>query len=226
MNQTIFLGIWHLFINADTFLYFFYVTLHSPHKLEPKVKNPKLEIMTYKKILCTWQDTIDLIIQNVNSAIIQRLILLFYSSEPYVTVSVIDQAFVQEYNENVDFISRSPGRVNLIGDHIDYNFFPVLPMAIEVDVICGVKTDIENRIILSNTNSQFQQEVIELPKDGSVVEINKDVFSWGNYFKCGLIVAHKYILEKHPERKLRGMKMSLMEPFQPEEDYHHLQRFV
>ena len=135
--------------------------------------------------------------------------LSFYSTPLNHTLRYqqLSQAFVQEYNEKFDFISRSPGRVNLIGDHIDYNFFPVLPMAIEVDVICGIKTDHENRIILSNTNSQFQQEVIELPKDGSVVEINKDVFSWGNYFKCGLIVAHKYILEKHPERKLKGMKM-------------------
>lgn len=135
--------------------------------------------------------------------------LSFYSTplDHTARYQQLSDAFTKEYNADLDFIARSPGRVNLFGDHIDYNFFPVLPMAIEVDVICGVKTDQEQRIILSNTDSQFKQEVIDLPKDGSVVKIDKHNFSWGNYFKCGLIVAHKYILEKNPQHKLKGMKL-------------------
>lgn len=41
------------------------------------------------------------------------------------------QAFKQEFKAEPDFITRSPGRVNIIGEHTDYNDGFVLPMAID-----------------------------------------------------------------------------------------------
>jgi galactokinase len=40
------------------------------------------------------------------------------------------QAFREEFGVDPDFLTRSPGRVNLIGEHTDYNDGFVLPMAI------------------------------------------------------------------------------------------------
>lgn len=42
----------------------------------------------------------------------------------------LKQKFKQVYNVDCDFIARAPGRVNLIGEHIDYMGYGVLPMAI------------------------------------------------------------------------------------------------
>ncbi|HRQ24331.1 MAG TPA: galactokinase family protein, partial [Anaerolineales bacterium] len=43
----------------------------------------------------------------------------------------IAQTFSAYFNAKPDFIARAPGRVNLIGEHTDYNDGFVLPMAID-----------------------------------------------------------------------------------------------
>ncbi|VEU21436.1 DEKNAAC102228 [Brettanomyces naardenensis] len=111
------------------------------------------------------------------------------------------ETFSKEFGEKPLFISRSPGRVNLIGDHIDYCYFSVLPMAIEYDVIEAINTTESStpRISLVNTDSNFKPEVLDLPTDGSVIKVDASHNTWGNYYRCSLIVAHEFILEKYPE---------------------------
>ncbi len=41
------------------------------------------------------------------------------------------QAFERRHGRPANWVARAPGRVNLIGEHIDYNDGPVLPFAIE-----------------------------------------------------------------------------------------------
>ncbi|SCW04568.1 LAFE_0H16424g1_1 [Lachancea fermentati] len=111
--------------------------------------------------------------------------------------------FVTNYGTPPDFISRSPGRVNLIGEHIDYADFSVLPMAIEVDVLCAVKITNDRahpKIVLNNSNPKFSTRCFELPLDGSLVPIDATISDWSNYFKCGLLVAQKYLKEQFPDR--------------------------
>ncbi|EPY51056.1 galactokinase Gal1 [Schizosaccharomyces cryophilus OY26] len=122
--------------------------------------------------------------------------------------------FKEEYKRGPSFLSRSPGRVNIIGEHIDYNYFSVLPMAMEVDVVAAVAVTDDGKMVLTNTDEEFQKEQFDLPSDGSVISINKDQHSWGNYFRCSLIVAHKFILEKYPNlvqggsKPLKGMRLT------------------
>jgi galactokinase len=40
-------------------------------------------------------------------------------------------AFRQQFGEEPDFVARAPGRVNLLGEHVDYNDGFVLPVAID-----------------------------------------------------------------------------------------------
>ncbi|WBW74782.1 galactokinase Gal1 [Schizosaccharomyces osmophilus] len=122
--------------------------------------------------------------------------------------------FKKEFNVDPTFMGRSPGRVNIIGEHIDYNYFSVLPMAMEVDVVAAVHGTDDQKVILTNTNQEFVSEQFELPADGSVISINKNHHSWGNYFRCSLIVAHNFILEKYPNlveggsKPLKGMRLT------------------
>ncbi|CCM02772.1 uncharacterized protein FIBRA_04880 [Fibroporia radiculosa] len=49
------------------------------------------------------------------------------------------QEFKSRFGREPAYIARAPGRVNLIGDHIDYVLFGVLPAAVEHDILiaCG-----------------------------------------------------------------------------------------
>lgn len=47
--------------------------------------------------------------------------------------------FEAKYGTKPEFIARAPGRVNIIGEHIDYEGYGVLPAAIEKDCLIAVK---------------------------------------------------------------------------------------
>lgn len=124
----------------------------------------------------------------------------------------VESKFTEKFSKQPHFFTRAPGRVNLIGEHIDYCNFSVLPMAIEVDVVAAVSPTTGSSVCIANTDPKFSDEQFEFPLDGSLIEIDLLTQTWGNYFKCAAIVAHKYILENYPDlvdggkKPLKGLK--------------------
>src|SRR6059058_5951173 len=51
--------------------------------------------------------------------------------------------------------ARAPGRVNLIGEHTDYNGLPVLPIAIDRDVLVAARRRDDDRVELANADPAF-----------------------------------------------------------------------
>ncbi|KAF3938007.1 Galactokinase [Dactylella cylindrospora] len=98
--------------------------------------------------------------------------------------------FKRVYSKLPDFISRAPGRVNIIGEHIDYMLYEVLPMAVAVDLLVAVAVeptpeDEEAVIEVANlTPDKFPAKSFVIPKQGDV-EIDDQNHHWTNYFKCG-----------------------------------------
>jgi len=111
-------------------------------------------------------------------------------------------AFEAKYKVRPDAVIRVPGRVNLIGEHIDYCGYGVHPMAIQQDTLVAVKTSNEGqqKIVLSNVNGglyQDQEVDISGGRDQLVVAHGGDGEKpkWWNYFLCGV----KGVLEEKPE---------------------------
>ena len=117
-------------------------------------------------------------------------------------------------NKSADFISRSPGRVNLIGEHIDYSLYEVLPMAIAADLLIAVSAVPLNaddkgvfRISIANMNSnKFESAEFSVPAGGQA-DIDASVHSWTNYFKAGFNGALLLLRQKNPEIVLRSMQV-------------------
>src|SRR5262245_50531180 len=77
-------------------------------------------------------------------------------------------------------VARAPGRVNLIGEHIDYNDLPVLPMALQRDValLCRPRADAVVR--LANVDERFAPRGFEVSR--AIEPFARG--DWGNYSKA------------------------------------------
>jgi galactokinase len=77
-------------------------------------------------------------------------------------------------------VVRAPGRVNLMGDHIDYNGLSVLPMALQRHVAVVYRERGDATIRFASTDARYPQREFELsPK----IEPYPDG-DWGNYVKA------------------------------------------
>ena len=102
--------------------------------------------------------------------------------------AALQKQFRELYGKGPDFIARSPGRVNIIGEHIDYSLYDVLPMAISGDVLVAINSTEASQKVkasLSNMDSKkFTSREFEFgAKDD--IEIDSSTHEWSNYFKAG-----------------------------------------
>ncbi|MCJ1392061.1 galactokinase [Xylographa bjoerkii] len=117
--------------------------------------------------------------------------------------------FSSLYGKEPEFVARSPGRVNIIGEHIDYSLYEVLPMAIEADVVIAIATSVaeEAKVSISNVNSQkFKSNEFIIPANGEL-DIDASTHEWTNYFKSGLKGALGLIKAGDPTTTPRNMSV-------------------
>ena len=122
--------------------------------------------------------------------------------------------FTKSYNHRPDFVARSPSRVNIIGEHIDYNLYDVLPTAVSVDVIIAVKvvpsTGSESVVTISNVNPEkFPTREFTVPRDTDI-EIDPKKHEWVNYFKAGLLGALKFLRDRNADGSFVPASMQVL----------------
>ncbi|XP_055218944.2 N-acetylgalactosamine kinase isoform X6 [Gorilla gorilla gorilla] len=109
----------------------------------------------------------------------------------------LKEMFNSKFGSIPKFYVRAPGRVNIIGEHIDYCGYSVLPMAVEQDVLIAVEPVKTYALQLANTNPLYP----DFSTSANNVQIDKTKPLWHNYFLCGL----KGIQEHFGLSNLTGM---------------------
>lgn len=89
-------------------------------------------------------------------------------------------AFQEHFGGAPTHLSRAPGRVNLIGEHTDYNDLPVFPMALHREVRIALRPRDDGRVVLQNLVDEFPAVDFEIePSIPPYVQ-----GAWGNYVKA------------------------------------------
>ena len=83
--------------------------------------------------------------------------------------------FIELFNEKPKYLYKAPSRINLIGEHIDYNGGNVLPAAISKYIYAAVSVRNDKKIVISSTEIEG---IIECNLDDIKYKKEND---WGNY---------------------------------------------
>lgn len=106
----------------------------------------------------------------------------------------LSKIFTEEFGRKPSFFVRVPGRVNLIGEHIDYCGYPVLPMALEQDILIAAGRNDGNELRIRNVNKRYISHDYTLNPNEDI-EIKADNYGkpyWFNYVLCGIKGALEY----------------------------------
>ncbi len=92
------------------------------------------------------------------------------------------EAYRRSYGSQYSAIVRAPGRVNIIGEHTDYNGFPVLPIAIDRGITIAFEPTSEPVFEARNMNNCFSTRTFSIEE----IAHQYPQGDWGNYLKAAL----------------------------------------
>jgi len=100
---------------------------------------------------------------------------------------IVKQSFTEHYGYRAEGVFHGPGRVNIIGDHTDYNDGFVLPAAINfgTDIAASLRSDNTVRVLALDCNN----ESVEFSLDGISFDEEK---MWVNYVGGTLLELMKH----------------------------------
>lgn len=90
-------------------------------------------------------------------------------------------------------IARAPGRVNLIGEHTDYNGLPVFPLAVDRDIAAVFSPRKDRQIVIANTDPSFAERSFEIQESIPAYSTG----DWGNYCKAAVQGLLDFYRQKH-----------------------------
>ena len=91
-----------------------------------------------------------------------------------------ESAFAEHFGAPPTHVARAPGRVNLVGEHTDYNDLPVFPIALQREVRIALRPRNDGLVVLHTTASEFPTLEFEI---GPGIP-SESAGHWGNYVKA------------------------------------------
>jgi galactokinase len=91
-----------------------------------------------------------------------------------MTIDLIISAFNKQFNDTPTIVVRSPGRINIIGEHTDYNDGFVFPAAIDKEIMFAAKR---------NSNKVFRFYSVDFKEkyEVKIRDLEKSEIQWANY---------------------------------------------
>ncbi len=99
-----------------------------------------------------------------------------------VNYAGLKRTFTARFGKLPGLLARAPGRVNLIGEHIDYSNCPVLPAAIDREIAAWAVPREDRTIRMLSDMPGFPAREFDIAPDIPPFETG----DWGNYVKAGV----------------------------------------
>lgn len=93
--------------------------------------------------------------------------------------SVVSEVFEEQFGYSQQYIIQAPGRVNLIGEHTDYNDGFVLPCAINYQTVVAASARDDNIVRLVSVDYGMETDQFDLGKKIEFIEGKM----WANYIR-------------------------------------------
>ncbi|MGC8862700.1 MAG: galactokinase [Armatimonadota bacterium] len=90
---------------------------------------------------------------------------------------------------------RAPGRVNIIGEHTDYNGLPVMPMAIDREIVIAFGPGTDSEVDLVSVDPSYPR--IRFAMSGDIAKY--DTGHWGNYVKAAAQAIWRWAETNRPD---------------------------
>lgn len=128
----------------------------------------------------------------------------------YARLRELYDFYRNQFGDEPEFYVRMPGRVNIIGEHVDYCGYPVLPMAIDQCILLAVGHSAENTFLqLCNVETKRYENFkcdlnalsIDLPQNGGP--------KWYNYYLCGVKGIYERIQQVNNNEPLLPIGMNI-----------------
>ncbi len=163
----------------------------------------------------------DELLRNPSAAARRRFQQWYGEDVPWEPIRRVLEAFARRYGTDRPVaIVRSPGRINLLGRHIDHQGGTVNVMAINREILLVTAPRSDDQVTLANTNAaQFAeqsfrisdlvanldwddwQRIIDGPRIQRMLEAARG--DWANYVKAAIL----RLQEQFRDRRLRGLDM-------------------
>ncbi|MBQ0106245.1 MAG: galactokinase [Armatimonadetes bacterium] len=116
--------------------------------------------------------------------------------------------FSERFPEETEcYISRAPGRVNLIGEHIDYNGYGVMPMALNREIICCFAPSSSPVVEIYDSVKEDPFRTFSVSGDIEPYKMG----DWGNYIKAPCQAMFRWAKDRYEDKiPLMGFKAVFM----------------
>ena len=91
--------------------------------------------------------------------------------------------FSRRYGVAPEYAITAPGRVNLIGEHTDYNGLPVLPVSIPFAIRAVVSARTDTTVVIANINPSYAEDRFDLTPE---IHHSPQGY-WTNYVKAAVL---------------------------------------